>query len=58
VWRDRRPELAALANSLLAALVAYLAMGAFLQLAYQRYFWFLLALASSAAWMLAPTARR
>jgi O-antigen ligase len=54
LWRlrGRDPELAALANGLLAALVAYLATGVFLQLAYQRYFWFLVALANSAAWVL------
>jgi putative inorganic carbon (hco3(-)) transporter len=55
LWRVRRrdPELAALANGLLAALIAYMATGVFLQLAYQRYFWFLVALANSAVWVLA-----
>ncbi|MGZ4276388.1 MAG: O-antigen ligase family protein [Solirubrobacteraceae bacterium] len=51
-WRARSPELAMLARALLLALVAYLATGVFLQLAYQRYFWFLLALANAAVWML------
>jgi hypothetical protein len=32
--------------------VAYLASAAFLQLSYQRYFWFLLALANGTAWLL------
>jgi putative inorganic carbon (HCO3(-)) transporter len=51
-WRRRSVELAALAQALLLGLVAYLACGLFLQLSYQRYFWFLLALANAAAWML------
>ena len=33
-------------------LVAYLASAAFLHLSYQRYFWIVLALASSAIWAL------
>jgi putative inorganic carbon (hco3(-)) transporter len=56
-WRDRDPELAALAQAFLLALVAYLACGVFLQLAYQRYFWFLLALANAATWMLRRQSR-
>ncbi len=59
-WRSRDPELALLAQGLLLALVAYLSSGLFLQMAYQRYFWFLLALANAAVWMLRrqrPTAR-
>jgi putative inorganic carbon (hco3(-)) transporter len=52
LWRRRRPELVALAHAFLLALVAYLATGMFLQLAYQRYFWFLLALANAAIWAL------
>jgi O-antigen ligase len=50
--RARSPGLVSLANALLAALVAYLASGLFLQLAYQRYFWFLVALANVAIWLL------
>jgi len=50
--RARSPGLVSLGNSLLAALVAYLASGIFLQLAYQRYFWFLVALANVAIWLL------
>lgn len=52
LWRRRRPELAALAHAFLLALVAYLATGMFLQLSYQRYFWFLLALANATIWSL------
>jgi putative inorganic carbon (HCO3(-)) transporter len=49
--RTRDPALASLAQALLLALVAYLATGLFLQLAYQRYFWFLVALANAAVWI-------
>jgi O-antigen ligase len=49
--RARSPGLATLGDSLLLALIAYLASGVFLQLAYQRYFWFLVALANAAIWM-------
>ena len=45
-----RPDLARLAGGYEAALVAYLVSGLFLQLAFQRYFWLLLALASAAWW--------
>lgn len=51
-WRQRNPELSHLALAFLLALVAYLSTGLFLQLAYQRYFWFLLALANAAIWIL------
>ena len=40
------------------ALVAYLASGAFLQLSYQRYFFFLVALANAAIWTLRREAKR
>jgi O-antigen ligase len=56
-WRRRDAELARLAEAFLLALGAYLAMGVFLQLAYQRYFWFLLALANAAVWTLTQRAR-
>jgi putative inorganic carbon (hco3(-)) transporter len=49
--RRRDPALASLAQALLLGLVAYLATGLFLQLAYQRYFWFLVALANAAIWI-------
>jgi O-antigen ligase len=58
LWRRRDRELASLAEAFLLALVAYLATGIFLQLAYQRYFWFLIALANAAAWMLGREASR
>lgn len=51
-WRDRDPERALLASSFFFALFAYLACAVFLHLSYQRYFWVLIALASSAIWAL------
>jgi O-antigen ligase len=48
-----RPDLALLAHAFALSLFAYLATGLFLQLAYQRYFWFVLALASATAWIAA-----
>jgi O-antigen ligase len=56
--RARSPGLASLGDGLLVALIAYLASGLFLQLAYQRYFWFLVALANAAVWMLGREAAR
>jgi putative inorganic carbon (HCO3(-)) transporter len=56
--RARAPELASLGQALLLALIAYMASGAFLQLAYQRYFWFLMALANAAVWLLRREAGR
>jgi O-antigen ligase len=53
-WRGRDAERAMIASSLLLALFAYLASGAFLHLSYQRFFWGLLALTASAAWALRP----
>jgi putative inorganic carbon (hco3(-)) transporter len=53
-----RPELADLALALALSLVAYLASAVFLQLAYQRYFWFLLALGNAAIWILRREATR
>lgn len=51
-WRRLDPERSMLASSIFFGLVAYLASAAFLQLSYQRYFWIMLALASSAVWAL------
>jgi O-antigen ligase len=51
-WRDRDPERAIIASSLLFALIAYLASAMFLHLSYQRYFWAVLGLASAAVWVL------
>jgi uncharacterized membrane protein YsdA (DUF1294 family) len=57
-WRRRDPERSLLASSLFFGLVAYLATAAFLHLSYQRYFWVVLALASSAIWILRQEERR
>jgi O-antigen ligase len=51
-WRQRDPERALLASSFFFAIFAYLACAVFLHLSYQRYFWVLLALASSVIWAL------
>jgi O-antigen ligase len=51
-WRDRRPDLAILAMGCLMSLAAYMLSGAFLQLAFQRYFWILIALANATIWVL------
>jgi putative inorganic carbon (hco3(-)) transporter len=51
-WRRLDAERSLLASSLFFGLVAYLASAAFLHLSYQRYFWVVLALGSSAIWAL------
>jgi O-antigen ligase len=51
-WREKDPERAIVASSLLFALLAYLASAMFLHLSYQRFFWAILALASAAIWIL------
>jgi putative inorganic carbon (hco3(-)) transporter len=51
-WRKRDPDRALLASSFFFGLFAYLACGIFMHLSYQRYFWMLLALASSTIWAL------
>jgi putative inorganic carbon (hco3(-)) transporter len=51
-WRPHDSERAMLASSFLFGLFAYLACGIFIHLSYQRYFWVLLALASSTIWAL------
>lgn len=51
-WRDRDAGHANLATALLLALVGYLASGLFLHLAYERYFWVLVAIAASTYWSL------
>jgi putative inorganic carbon (hco3(-)) transporter len=48
-WLRSHPEAANLAASFLLGLAAYLTSGLFLTLAFERYFWLLLALAGSAA---------
>jgi O-antigen ligase len=47
-WLPARPDLAGLAAGFLLALAAYVAAGLFLTLAYERYFWLLIALAGAA----------
>jgi O-antigen ligase len=47
----RQPDLALLAHGFALSLFAYLATGLFLQLAYERYFWFVLALANATIWI-------
>jgi putative inorganic carbon (hco3(-)) transporter len=51
-WRDQDPERSILASSFLFALLGYLATAVLLHLSYQRFFWALLALASSTIWAL------
>ena len=51
-WRDRDQKRSMLASSFLFALLGYLATALFLHLSYQRFFWALLALASSTIWAL------
>jgi putative inorganic carbon (HCO3(-)) transporter len=48
-WLVAHPEAANLATSFMLALVAYLTSGLFLTLAFERYFWLLVALAGCAA---------
>jgi putative inorganic carbon (hco3(-)) transporter len=52
-WDGRRRFAeSALARAFVLSLVAYLTSGLFLQLAYQRYFWLLIAVANAALWAL------
>jgi O-antigen/teichoic acid export membrane protein/O-antigen ligase len=51
-WVDRRPDLEVLATGLLLATFVYLIAGLFLSLAFERYFWLLLALGGAASSML------
>jgi O-antigen ligase len=53
-WASLNVEHANLATAMLLALVGYLTAGLFLHLAYERYLWLLLALASSTVWILTP----
>jgi O-antigen ligase len=54
----RRPDLSQLASALMLTLVAYLSSAIFLQLSFQRYFWFLIALANAAIWTLTRLERQ
>jgi hypothetical protein len=47
-----RPDVAHLATGIGLAIVAYLGTGVFLSLAFQRYFWLLVALAGAACQVL------
>jgi hypothetical protein len=64
LWRVRqslaqsRPDLARLATALILSILAYLGSAAFLSLAYQRFYWFLLALAGAALQVVAAEASR
>jgi O-antigen ligase len=53
-WQKLNIEHANLASALLLALIGYLTAGLFLHLAYERYLWLLVALASAAVWILTP----
>ncbi|MBW2269411.1 MAG: glycosyltransferase [Deltaproteobacteria bacterium] len=46
-WRDRHPDLAAIATALIMVLIVYLTTSLFLHTAYVRYFWFVMALAGA-----------
>jgi O-antigen ligase len=46
-WLKTRPDLAALATGFMLGVVAYVTTGLFLTLAYERYFWLLVALAGA-----------
>lgn len=51
-WAPVRPDLARLATAFLFSIIAYLGTGMFLHLAFERYYWFLLALAGAAVQIL------
>ncbi len=46
-WSGVRDDYAYLATAMLLSLAAYLGSGVFLHLAYERYFWFLVAIANA-----------
>ena len=58
LWRvrqraqGRRPDIERMATAFGLALLAYLGTGVFLHLAFQRYFWILVALSAAAVWIL------
>jgi O-antigen ligase len=47
-WLRTRPDLATIATAFVLAIIAYFGTATFLHLSYQRYYWFLLALAGAA----------
>lgn len=56
-WVSRDRLRSDLATAFALSLLAYLVTGVFLHLAYMRYFWFLLALANAAIWVLSRDQR-
>jgi O-antigen ligase len=50
-WLASRTDIANLATGFALAIVAYLATGLFLHLAFERYFWLLIGLAAATAWI-------
>jgi putative inorganic carbon (HCO3(-)) transporter len=53
-WARDQPQLASLVSSLHLAIMAYLATGLFLHLAYERYYWLIMALAGAAGSVVRP----
>lgn len=51
-WLAQRSDLEGLATAMLLAVVGYMVAAVFLSLAFERYFWLLIALADAAAYML------
>jgi O-antigen ligase len=50
-WLHTRPDLANMATGFILAIVTYLTTGIFLSLAYERFFWVMLALAGSTSYL-------
>ncbi len=50
-WRQKRPELAHMAAGFFLAVVSYLVTGLLLSLAYERYFWMILALGGAVSYI-------
>jgi putative inorganic carbon (hco3(-)) transporter len=57
-WLSTRPELSDLASGMLLALIGYVSAGLFLTLAFERYFWLLMALAAATAALASDRGRR
>jgi len=56
-WLHTRPDLANLATGLMLAIVTYLTTGLFLTLAYERFFWLMLALAGVTSYLAGTSAQ-
>jgi len=54
-WIEEHPELAAIADSLVLALVVYLTTSIFLHAAYIRYFWLVMGIAGAASYLQVPS---